>query len=326
MRDERFYMTTVDFFLSSATGGGLSPSGEAFFSLFSEAAKFSDKRTVNILCSSSAKSKQKVLSEAIDNAPENSVVERIHCARNTDALDGVIVHHGKASTITASAGKMHKLYPSYPEVGENIIVIPDDGTNRSEELEKHMEIAGGLEAARGFLHAAARFDTDTRKIVAKYVDFAKLDKAAEKIASSLYGNKKGKGEINRRLISAITKDGVVTLESAWTALCEEAYVVKDDYGVVADRICRIVATKAVKAGEEVYVCLNPLNPEFIDHIILPKKKLGFIRQTKEWQTNFYPFKVISQQRFTALKAETKVQIGFNKKAKEEMLKVAISKL
>jgi|GEM_PF-2846848 len=319
MRDERFYMTTVDFFLGTPNGGG-------FFSLFPEVAKFSDKKTVNILCSPSSESKQKALSEAIAGAPENSVVERIHCARNTDALDGVIVHYGGASTITAAAGKMHKLYPSYPEVGENIIVIPDDGTDRLEEFEKHMEIASGLEAARGFLHAAARFDSDTRKIVAKYVDFAKLDKSAEKIASSLYGNKKGKGEINRRLISAITKDGVVTLESAWTALCDEAYVVKDDYGVVADRICRIVAIKAIKSGEEVYACLNPLNPEFIDHLILPGKKLGFIRQTKEWQTDFYPFKVISQQRFTALEPESKVQIGFNKKAKEEMLNVAISKL
>jgi hypothetical protein len=309
-------MTTVDFFLAS-------PCGNGFFSLFPEVSKLSDNSTVNILCSSSAEGKQKVLTDAIDSACEDAIVERIHCARNTDTLDGVIIHQSGTSAVTAAAGKMHKLYPRYPGVGENIIVIADDKANRAAELEKHIEIASGLEAACGFLQAAARFDVDTRNIAAKYVNFAKLDKAAGKIAAALYGSKKGKGEVNRRLVSAITKEGVVTLETAWTAFCDEVYVMKDDYGVVADRICRIIAAKAV---DTVYVCLNPLNPDFIDHVILPGKKLGFIRQTKEWQTDFYPFKVISQQRFCSLSPESKVQINFNKKAKKEMLDVAISKL
>ena len=312
-------MTTVDFFLAS-------PYGSGFFSLFPEVARLSDKRTVNILCAPSGAAKQKALTDAIDNAPSDAVVERIRCARNADTLDGVIIHQSGKSDITAAAGKMHKLYPDYPGVGENIIVISDEETNRAAELEKHIEIANGLSRAQGFLHAAARFDIDTRKIAAKYVDFAKLDKAAGKIAASLYGNKKGKGEINRRLISAITKDGIVTFDTALIGFCDEVYVVKDDYGVVADRICRIMAIKAMKAGDVVYACLNPLNPDFIDHLILPGKRIGFVRQTKEWETDFYPFKVISQQRFTSLSPETKAQISFNKKAKDEMLNTAISKL
>ena len=311
-------MATIDFFLASPSGGG-------FFSLFPEVARLSDKSTVNILCTSGA-ARQKALADVIAGAPENAVVERIHCARNSDTLDGVIIHLDGKSAVTAAAGKMHKLYPDYPGVGENIIVISDKDTNRAAELSKHMEMANGLAQAQGFLHAAARFDIDTRKIVARDVDFPKLDKAAGKLAAALFGSRKGCGGINRRLISAITKDGVRTLDTAFTYFCEEVYVIKDDYGVVADRLCRIIAVKAIKAGEEVYACFNPLNPEFIDHLILPGKKLGFIRQTKEWETDFYPFRVISQRRFTDIAPESKVQISFNKKVKDEMLNTAITKL
>lgn len=81
-----------------------------------------------------------------------------------------------------------------------------------------------------------------------------------------------------RFLSSLTCKGPVFFESTVRAACPRVYTLDDDLGLATDYIA-VVAEGAKKRGLNAVLCLDPLNPDRLEALLLPDEGLGFVAVT-----------------------------------------------
>ena len=318
----------VEFFMGANTPDG-------FYSLYGELQRPIEGVRRYLIKGGAGTGKSSIMKRAAGElADYDALIEKIHCSSDPNSLDGVIFHTGGASIVDATPP--HVIEPAYPGSFETVINLCEYFDE--EKLEKRLPEIVTLQTAnntchkkcRGLLKCADILLKDSYAYVETCTDFDKIASLAARISKKEFPSKGGNGREYRRLLSAVTNQGVVTYSGTAKALCHKIWLLRDEYGVSSNALLQSLRTAALQKGHTVFTCRCPLSPEEkLEHIFLPELGIGFVTQTRF--NNFssvVPDKVIDYSRFTDMaKLRRKKQLlSFNRKAAAELIGAAVSEL
>lgn len=319
----------VDFFL-----GANSPNG--FHSLYSEVTGPIPGKRLFLIKGTAGSGKSSMMRRiAGEMAGRETLVERLHCSSDPDSLDGVILH--KAGCTILDATPPHVVEPAYPGGYESIVNIC--GCLDEELLEERLPDLVALQTAnsayhqkcRGLMKCADILLSDNAAFAESCTNFAKIQSLAGRIAKKELKKATGKlGEERRRLLSAVTNQGIVSFPGTVEALCSRIVLIQDDYRVSSNALLQSLRRAALENGYLVYSCYCPLAPESrLEHLLLPELGLGFLTQSRFLEfPSIRPDRVIHFTRFTDMEQLRRRRqfLNFNRKAAAELLSAAIDRL
>ena len=318
----------VEFFMGANTP-------EGFYSLYSELQQPIEGIRRYLIKGGAGTGKSSMMKRAAEEfSGYDSMIEKIHCSSDPNSLDGVIFHTGGASIVDATPP--HVIEPTYPGSFETVINLCEYFDE--EKLEKRLPDIVKLQTANNACHKKCRrllkcadiLLKDNYSYVESCTNFDKISALASRISKQEFPQKEGTGREYRRLLSAVTNQGVVTYSGTAKALCDKIWLLRDEYGASSNALLQALRKQALQKGYDIFTCCCPLSPaEKLEHIFIPELRIGFVTQTRF--NNFsllVPDKVIDYSRFTDLaKLRRKKQmLSFNRKAAAEMINAAVAEL
>lgn len=174
-----------------------------------------------------------------------------------------------------------------------------------------------------FLSAAGSLLGDTYRLALDAVSPQKVQKAARRIAAAEFrggGDVRGKESV--RFLSAVTNLGQVQFDETARLLCDRICCIEDNHGAVSRLFLSVIRACAIEAGFDIISCYCPLSPfEKLEHVFIPRLRLGFMTVNDYHQPVAEPYKVIRSRRFTdpEILGRTRKRVSFNRKAAAQML-------
>ena len=320
--------TSPCFFLGANT-----PTG--FYSLFSELHSPEDGRVLYIIKGGPGTGKSSLMKRVAEKAEKKGLYcERIYCSSDPDSLDAVIIPSLKISIADGTAP--HILEPKYPGVSE---VIIDLGAYRNDMLlrEKREEIISECKENSaehkkcvGFLEAVKGVDNDMRKIAVSAVNTSKLERFSRHLEEKeIPVSSEKNGKMQKRFLSALTPKGLTVFYDTVPALCENIWVLEDDFGAVSQLLLKYLTAAALNNGHDCIVCPCVMRPETkIEHLLIPSLNTAFFSSNR-----FHPWendkcRAINCRRFynEEILKNHRARLLFDRKAKDELLSEAVSHL
>ncbi|MBR5496290.1 MAG: hypothetical protein IKV58_02755 [Oscillospiraceae bacterium] len=314
----------LDFFL-----GANSPEG--FYSLYESARKEKEYDTF-LIKGGPGTGKSSFMKKVLENQ-NDAIIERVHCSSDPDSLDGIILHD--KNIIMLDATPPHALEPQYPGAVESSVNINECWDEKALKTRRAQIVATSDENAK--LHARARrflkvFYTlclDNTALMSEGIDYQKLALFCTRFCDKIIPKQKGKGKKYERILSAVTPKGVVFYQNTVDALCEQVFVIKDEFSLCAEDILKKVEKTALERGFDVYSCYCPISSgKKLEHLIIPSLKLGIVTQNRYHAYSGDNQRVISYTRFAdagKLK-EKKSKVSWNKRCAAELLTQAVRTL
>ncbi len=229
--------------------------------------------------------------------------ELVFCSADTDSLDAVITSDGSFCALDATLP--HAVEPKYPGAYETVVSLSDCWNEKilrehTKEIAELFDSNRNLhEEARRYISAAANLLDEASKLETEALYQGKTEKAALRICLREFGKKKlHKGTEKQRLLSAVTGKGVFFLEQTPKILCERIYVLDDDAGAFSRIFLSTVRKFAIERGFDIITCRCSIFPlEKIEHVFIPKLKLGFMTENKRHKIKIVPYRTICSKRF-----------------------------
>lgn len=257
----------------------------------------------------------------------------IYCSSDSDSLDALILPELKFFMLDGTSP--HCVDPKYPGAVENILNMGECWNKeklreRTEEIIRFSGACSALHAQSDrFLSAAGMIRSDVYRIVSRLVDTLRLESYAKRLALSKLKNKKigVEGREYKAFLSGITPKGVVFFGDTVKALCDNVYVIEDNYGPVSDLFLNILRQYAVRAGYDVVSCDCPLFAgNKTEHLLIPELGTAFLTSNRFNKIDIAADRRINAMRF--IDAEElklfKTRLRFNKKASQELLNEAVA--
>lgn len=261
-------------------------------------------------------------------------LERIHCSSDPDSLDGVIFHRGRASIVDATPP--HVIEPGYPGGFETVVNLCDYFDE--EKLEHRLEEIAALQAAnqechrkcRGLLRGAELLRQENFRFAERHLHLEKIRAFAARVVKNELGESSGPAREDRRLLSAVTNQGVLTYAQTAQAICTRLFVIQDEFGAAANALLQRIRLEALEKGHWVISCYCPLAPESqLEHLFFPGLRFGIVTRNR-----LHPFegikaaKIIHFTRFTAMEElkRRKQCMSFHRKAAAGLLDAAAETL
>ena len=265
----------------------------------------------------------------------DSITERIHCSSDPTSYDGLILHRANINILDATPP--HIIEPTYPGSYQSVVNLTEYLNEdlleqrlndiihyQNECSDCHRKCRRLLKAAESLLS----FNIDT---VRRDIDFNKVNSVSLNLCRQFIKKPANKvGTEYKRMLSAVTNQGVVSFDKTVSALCETVVLIRDDYGVICNEILSRIKDYALLKGYSVYNCVSPFYPQSKTvHILIPELSLGFITQSKLYEFDFTnPQKVINYTRFLCGNSSKKykAQLSFNKKLFAEIIDSAVCEM
>lgn len=276
---------------------------------------------------------KRVLNECCERG---DLIELIHCSSDPNSLDGIILTNKKISMVDATPP--HIIEPTYPGVYQTVVNLCEyfDNVELHTKLDKIVELQTKNNQCHKkcckLLKCADILLNDNKMLIENYTDTDKIESLAKKIIKKEFAKQNKKATEHKRLLSAITNQGVVSYPQTPKDLAKKIYLIKDSYGISSGLLLSNLRESLIKLGYEFYCCYCPLNQQSqIEHIIIPSLSLAFVTSNdylKYDLNKINPITVISFTRFTdmsKLKAH-KQFISFNKKLSAKLINSAVDTL
>lgn len=252
-------------------------------------------------------------------------VEEIHCSSDADSLDGVILPRERHAMLDATPP--HTLEPLYPGAVEQTLSLCECWDeealfrHREEIVSLSGESSGLHRQAVRYLGAAAGVLQEIRSLAAPHTDFLKIERYAQSIAQREIPDLKKPGSEERRLLSAVTNQGMVLFSQTLEALAPKLYCIEDPYGAASAYLIECLRREALARGCEIITCPCGLTPlQKTDHLLIPALGLGFVTSNR-----FHPVtatgRAVHASRFTDVTAMKgcKVRFRFLQKTADMLL-------
>ncbi len=209
-------------------------------------------------------------------------LEYIHCSSDNDSLDGLLIPQLKILFVDGTAP--HIVDPRVPGAVDEIINL---GVYlNSKELEKHklkiMQINKTISclynSAFRYLSAANSIKEEINSIYDKITDEDKFRQISDETISKLFDSvptikKRGK---NRKVFSeAYTSSGYIDYINTLVQDLNVYAIVGENHNYVS-KLLKIVADESIKRGYDIQCSYYALNPEKIQHIIIPELNIAII--------------------------------------------------
>lgn len=209
-------------------------------------------------------------------------VELIHCSSDPNSLDGVIMPEAKVSIVDGTPP--HIMEPRYPGAYERVVNFCQSFDNEGLERDKeelfyvtavnqscHKQCVRLLSAAKSLLY-------DNYLTALAATDAEKVMRTAYRVFLREFKDLNGKdGVEHRRLLSAVTPEGIVFYRSTITENFSKIYCLVDPYGASSSIFMAALKDLLLSKGADIFVCPCPLDPYGkIDHILVPERGIAFI--------------------------------------------------
>lgn len=317
-------MTTtenVSFFLGANTP-------EGFYSLFSELYSPEDGWRLYILKGGPGTGKSTLMKRIAAAADKRGLfTERIYCSSDPHSLDAVIIPSLKVSI--ADGTPPHTLEPRYPGVCEKLV---DPGLFRDDRLlSEHREAI--IETAKensfyhkkcvDFLLAALSCRNDTASVVIPSMKINSLHKFSEKLSEKLLtAVSDAPVKMKKRIISAVTPEGITDFSGTLGALSEKTVLLYDNFGCAASVILKFLSLRAAERGTEGYCCYDFMNPVSSPvALVLPSLNLSFLRVKARPSEEREADLSVNCMRFydSTVLSRHKNRLAFNSRSENEMI-------
>ena len=218
----------------------------------------------------------KAVADAADR--KGYAVERIHCSSDTASLDGVSIPQKGMLILDATAP--HCVDPKLPGIREHLLAFgefwdADLLAPHAQEIEAlSRSISDHFTLVYRYLAAAGEIRQAAETVLRRAFDAEKAERTAARLLRRLAVLPEGKpGKRTKKIVSALTKDGVLqydeTLRAAHTVVVEDSY---DGAALFMDVVDRALS----RLGADRVVFADPLDPDRIDHILLPGRGIAFV--------------------------------------------------
>lgn len=203
-------------------------------------------------------------------------VEFHHCSSDNNSLDGVVIPAMGAAIIDGTAP--HVVDPKYPGAVDEILYLGEFWdersikTHREEIINLTKEISRTFARAYRFLQAAKMIYDDLEAANREALDIGKANKEAERIVKEILNGEPISATVGRDrhlFASGITPDGMVNYLETIIGPCKKKYVIEGSPGTGKSTLLKKVATAALERGHYVEMYHCPLNPEKIEHVVMP---------------------------------------------------------
>lgn len=202
--------------------------------------------------------------------------ERVLCSGDPDSLDGVYIPELRMGWVDGTAP--HVTEPGIPGVNGNYVNLwqfcrmPFD----AQRAERIRRLNGQYKELYRQAYCALAASEQLSRATEKPWDMNKSQAVKRRIASAVRrwaAGDKAQGQERECFMSAISCKGRVRLTEDVNKLCKQIYVIGDD-GETAAELLEYARWEAAAAGEDVLLCLDPLNPRRLEGIILLEGGLG----------------------------------------------------
>lgn len=293
---------TVDFFLGANTGHG-------FYSHFEQLQDPSARFLTYMIKGSAGSGKStlmKHLADTIAPAQDGAICERIHCSSDPDSLDGVIWQDKKVAILDATPP--HALEPQYAGALEQIVSFYPafDLPKLQQKVDAIVPCSAHITRLHKrfceLLQCINLLLENNRTIITPAIDRDKLGRTMQNLANRTlkkHSAPLAPGKTQRRLLSAFTPQGLLTYENTVSTLCDQVYLLKDEYGVATDSLMRALHAIATQKGYNTILCYSPFDAGHkVDHLLIPALSLGFVSQNYfQPLSTLSPDRVINATRF-----------------------------
>jgi len=218
-------------------------------------------------------------------------IEFHHCSSDNKSLDGVVIPDIGVALIDGTAP--HIVDPKNPGCVGEIVHLGDfwdeEGirAHKKEILDLNSEVSSLFQRAYRFLKAAKSVYDDWEACNQEAMLFGRANRKAALIIDELLGSRPVALQVGRDrhlFASAITPDGLVNYLETIVGPCSKRYVIDGRPGTGKSTLLRKVAAAAMERGFDVEMYHCPLNPERVEHVVIPR--LG-VALTKSIEPHVY---------------------------------------
>lgn len=210
-------------------------------------------------------------------------IEFHHCSSDNGSLDGVVIPEIGVALIDGTAP--HIVDPKNPGCVDEIIHLGDywdeDGIrlNKQEILTTNREVGRSFERAYRFLKSAQIVYDDWERANQEAMDYGKANKIAADLVDKVFlrevSTKMGK---ERHLFaSAITPEGMMNYLDTIVGPCDQRYIIEGRPGTGKSTLLNKIANAAVERGYNVEMYHCALNPEKVEHVLIPELSVAFAK-------------------------------------------------
>lgn len=259
--------------------GANSPTG--FYSLYDQLIPTEHAKSIYILKGGPGCGKSTFMRRIAEKAEQTGeTVEYIHCSGDPDSLDGIVLTGRKIAIADGTAP--HVIEPVCPGALESYVNLGECydtaalSTIRSDLINSMTGYKDCYKRAYRCLKAAAEVSSDVRNtLVTKDLEGKVLKRVKGIISRELGKPSEGSALVTKRFLSAITHQGIIHLHTTAEVLCKRIYVLEDSYGLAHLMLAPLLSA-AADAGHEVIACPSPMDPERLEHLLLPGLSLAFL--------------------------------------------------
>lgn len=241
----------------------------------------------------------------VANAAEErgKAVEYIHCSGDPDSLDGIYIPESHIAYVDGTAPHViepkHFGMQSYIDLGsfcdndaveENIVPIREITTTYKGIYNQAYKCIYGAAAVVSGIYAPLLTDA-VRSAIAR--------RTRGIVSRELKKSSTGLGEITTRFLTAFSCMGYIARFDTVEALARRVYALDNEYGF-AHTMLSTIAEKATENGYDIVLCPSPMQPELIEHIIIPELSLAFVSSNSAMK---YTGKIARHIRLDALASE-----------------------
>ena len=310
--------------------GANTPNG--FTSLFSESYDYMDGWRAYIIKGGPGTGKSTLMKKLCARCEDEGIFcERVYCSSDPDSLDAVIIPSMKTAVYDGTAP--HVLEPKYPGACENIINTGQawDARRLYAAREDIIRLSDQCSAchrnATRMLSCAYAFRLNTRLLTREAFDAVKLRRTAENLYSKYIGVRgSSRGRQSRRLISAVTPQGVRLLDAA-CAMCDTIVPISDRYDLPSGELTASLCELLLERGMDIITCLCSQDFSRIEHIIVPEASVMFT-VSGEYHALPTDARIIHTERFLSagFVSSNKQKISFNRRAEKQFIDLAVREM
>lgn len=203
-------------------------------------------------------------------------IEFHHCSSDNRSLDGVVMPDIGVALIDGTAP--HMVDPKNPGCVGEIIHLGDfwdeDGlrSHKREIMDLSLEISRSFQRAYRFLKAAKIVYDDWEAANQEAMHFGRANRKASLIIDELLASRPIALQVGRDrhlFASAITPDGMVNYLETIIGPCKKRYIIDGQPGTGKSSLLKKVATAAIERGFDLEMYHCPLNPERVEHVVIP---------------------------------------------------------
>ena len=205
------------------------------------------------------------------------VEEYIHCCSDPDSLDGAVV----ADRLIVDGTEPHVQEPRFPGCDGEYIALPpllDRGGLRNKREALYALSAASKACYAGAyrqLAAAKAVRQERRQAAQALLTGEGPEKRAAGLLAREVPKQAGAGSLHLRFLEGVTPKGYLCLHQTVSEGFSRIIALQDSYGL-AQGLLEKLRDGALARGQQVYACVDPMEPDRLRHVLLPQCGVAFV--------------------------------------------------